>query len=78
MVKNSIIIVEDDEITALNLNLSLQKHGYNVMAVCDNALQAKNKIQTYKPDIIIIDISLDESNDGIELAKSMRKKHNIP
>jgi DNA-binding response OmpR family regulator len=45
MVKNSIIVVEDDEITALNLNLSLQKHGYNVIAVCDNATQAKNKIQ---------------------------------
>ncbi len=78
MVKNSIIIVEDDEITALNLTLSLQKHGYNVIAVCDNTLQAKNKIQVYKPDIVIIDISLDESNDGIELAKVVRKKHNIP
>ena len=78
MVKNSIIIVEDDEITAMNLNLSLQKHGYNVMAVCDNAVSAKNKIQAFKPDIVIIDISLDESNDGIELAKIVRKKHNIP
>ena len=78
MVKNSIIIVEDDEITALNLTLSLQKHGYNIIAVCDNTLQAKNKIQVYKPDIVIIDISLDESNDGIELAKVVRKKHNIP
>ncbi|WP_415396419.1 response regulator [Sulfurimonas sp. CS5] len=78
MVTNSIIVVEDDEITALNLNLSLQKHGYNVIAVCDNATQAKNKIQAYKPDLVIIDISLDESNDGIELAKVVRQKHNIP
>ncbi|EDZ63727.1 two component transcriptional regulator, winged helix family [Sulfurimonas gotlandica GD1] len=78
MVKNSIIVVEDDEITALNLNLSLQKHGYNVIAVCDNATQAKNKIQAYKPDLVIIDISLDESNDGIELAKVVRQKYNIP
>ncbi|MDA3908935.1 MAG: response regulator [Sulfurimonas sp.] len=78
MVKSSIIVVEDDEITALNLNLSLQKHGYNVIAVCDNATQAKNKIQAYKPDLVIIDISLDESNDGIELAKVVRQKYNIP
>ncbi len=78
MVTNSIIVVEDDEITALNLNLSLQKHGYNVIAVSDNATQAKNKIQAYKPDLVIIDISLDESNDGIELAKVVRQKHNIP
>lgn len=78
MVKNGIIIVEDDEITALNLTISLKKQGYEVLAVCDNALQAKNDINTYKPNIIIIDISLQESNDGIELAKHVRKKYNIP
>jgi DNA-binding response OmpR family regulator len=78
MKKINIVIVEDDEITALNLNLSLKKHGYNVIVTCDNAIKAKTKIQTYKPDIIIIDISLDESNDGIELGNFIRKKFDIP
>ncbi len=78
METKTIIIVEDDEITALNLNLSLQKHGYSVVAVCDNAAQAKNKVASFQPDIVIIDISLQESNDGIELAKTIKSKHNIP
>ncbi len=78
MENKNIIIVEDDEITALNLKLSLQKHGYSIVAVCDNAQQAKSKISAYHPDLIIIDISLQESSDGIELAKSIRKKHNLP
>ena len=78
MEKKSIIIVEDDEITALNLNLSLQKHGYSIVGVCDNAINAKNKIASFNPDIVIIDISLQESNDGIELAKTIRSKYNIP
>ena len=78
MDEKNIIIVEDDEITALNLKLSLQKHGYNIVAVCDNAVQAKNKIGTYKPDMVIVDISLQESSDGIELAKVIRKKYNLP
>jgi DNA-binding response OmpR family regulator len=78
MESKTIIIVEDDEITALNLNLSLQKHGYDILAVCDNATQAKNKVASFQPDIVIIDISLQESNDGIELAKVIRNKHNIP
>ncbi|MCK4973945.1 MAG: response regulator [Sulfurimonas sp.] len=73
-----IIIVEDDEITALNLKLSLQKHGYQIVAVCDNAELAREKIDTYKPDIVIIDISLQESSDGIELAKTIRKHYGIP
>ncbi len=78
MQKHKIIIVEDDEITSLNLNLSLQKQGYSVVALCDNIEQAKNKISTHKPDVIIIDISLQESNDGIELAKFIRHEHHIP
>ncbi|WP_321778767.1 response regulator [Sulfurimonas sp.] len=78
MVENSIIIVEDDEITALNLNLSLQKHGYDVIAVCDNAIDAKVKIEELEPDIVIIDISLDESNDGIELGDIVRREYHIP
>ena len=78
MEQNTIIIVEDDEITALNLKLSLQKHGYNIIAMCDNAQDAKKEIETYKPNLIIIDISLQESNDGIELAKIIRERYGIP
>jgi DNA-binding response OmpR family regulator len=78
MEKHKVIIVEDDEITALNLNMSLQKHGYSVIAVCDNATQAKNRITTHTPDVIIIDISLQESSDGIELAKSIKERYEIP
>ncbi|SFV49749.1 Chemotaxis regulator-transmits chemoreceptor signals to flagelllar motor components CheY [hydrothermal vent metagenome] len=78
MEKHKVIIVEDDEITALNLNMSLQKHSYNVVAIYDNALQAKNKIIMHTPDVIIIDISLQESNDGIELAKTIKQKYDIP
>lgn len=78
MKRNSIIIVEDDEITALNLKLSLLKHNYDVIAVCDNAVQAKDKIDKYKPDVIIIDISLQESDDGIQLAKTIKESYTIP
>lgn len=78
MQKKSVLIVEDDEITALNLNISLQKHGYSVLGICDRASQAKNKISDLKPDIVLIDISLQESNDGIELAKTIKKTYDIP
>lgn len=78
MDRKKIVIVEDDEITALNLKLSLQKHGYEIVSICDNINQAKKEIDTNTPDIAIIDISLQKSNDGIELAKDIKQKHNIP
>ncbi len=74
----NILIVEDDEITATNLSLSLQRHGYNVVAMCESATEAKNKIKVYSPDIILVDISLQDGNDGIELAKEIRIEYNIP
>jgi len=78
MKKHKIIIVEDDEITSLNLNMSLQKQGYTIVGVCDNIAQAKQKLKTHNPDIAIIDISLQKKDDGIELAKEIRKNYNIP
>ncbi len=78
MQDKNILIIEDDEITALNLSLSLQRLGYNIVATCDNAVTAKNKIQAYSPDIVIIDISLQESNDGIRLAKEIKTRFNLP
>ncbi len=78
MEKNTIIIVEDDEITALNLKLSLQKHGYKILAICDTATDAVQNIENYKPQIVIIDISLQEGNDGIILGRTISKNYPIP
>jgi DNA-binding response OmpR family regulator len=78
MKEKKILIVEDDEVSALNLKLSLKKHGYNVVATANSILTAMNKIKVYAPDIIIIDISLQDSDDGIKLATTIRDKYNIP
>lgn len=73
-----IMIVEDDEITALNLSMSLKKHGYNIMNICSNVTDAKNKISKQTPNIVIVDISLQDTSDGIELAKHIREEYNLP
>jgi len=78
MAKSKILIVEDDEVTAMNLKLSLERHGYEIVSTADTLIQARNKIKIYAPHIVLIDISLQESNDGIELASYVRKKHQIP
>lgn len=78
MEKKTIIIVEDDEITALNLKLSLQKYDYDIVSICDNASEARKNLDAFKPDIMIIDISLQDSNDGIELGKTIKEHYAIP
>ena len=78
MNEKKILIVEDDEITALNLKISLQKHGYNIVGITDNISDANNKINELRPELVLIDISLDDSADGIILAKEIRSRYNIP
>ncbi len=78
MSKIKVLIVEDDEVTAMNLKLSLNKYNYNVVAVTDDAKQARNKIKIYNPDVIFIDISLQKSTDGISLANFINKNYKKP
>ena len=73
-----VLIVEDDEVTSLNLKMALQKHGYDVVALADSVIHARNKIKIYEPDIILLDISLQEGHDGIALGQYIKEKHDIP
>ncbi|MEJ2468436.1 MAG: response regulator [Campylobacterales bacterium] len=73
-----VMIVEDDPVTAMNLQMALENQGYEVVATVDSSIQAPNKIKVYEPDIVLVDISLQEEADGIELAKYIREKHNLP
>ena len=71
-------VVEDDEITSLNLKISLEKQNYEVVSTFDNPKEALENIALNLPDIVIIDISLQESNDGIILAKALKESYNLP
>lgn len=73
-----VLVVEDDEVTAMNLKMSLEKQGYEVISLADNAITARNKIKIYNPDIALIDIGLQKSSDGIELAQYIREKGALP
>jgi len=71
-------IIEDDEITSLNLKISLEKQGYDVISIFDNPLSTLTDIPFNLPDIFVIDISLQDSNDGIILAKEIKEKYALP
>jgi DNA-binding response OmpR family regulator len=78
MSKEKILIVEDDEVTAMHLKMALGKLEYDVVSIAENTIQARNKIKIYEPDAILLDISLQEHTDGITLANYIKDKHEIP
>ncbi|NMB61296.1 MAG: response regulator transcription factor [Chloroflexi bacterium] len=74
MPKNRIMIVDDHEVVRLGLiSLLEQNSQYEVIAQADNALDAIKKVETYKPDIVLMDIRL-PGMSGIEACEQITKK----
>lgn len=78
MIKTKVLVVEDEAIVALDIKNALLKLGYEVVACATNADEAIASITTILPDIIIMDIHLNHSKDGIETAEAIQKIANIP
>ncbi|MDR3668738.1 MAG: response regulator [Ignavibacteriaceae bacterium] len=76
--KPRILVVEDESIIAMDLRVTLLKLGYIVTSVVNNALLAIQKVEQDKPDLILMDIMLGGSLDGIEAAKIISYQHPTP
>ncbi|MDZ4170765.1 MAG: PAS domain S-box protein [Methanobacteriaceae archaeon] len=72
-----IILVEDENIQAMDLKNTLKSLGYTVPYVASNAIDAVKKTVEIMPDLILMDIILKGEGDGIEAASQI-KKFDIP
>ncbi|MDP2827904.1 MAG: response regulator [Sulfuricellaceae bacterium] len=73
-----ILIVEDDDLVARLLALRLEKLGYSIVARLSSAEEALARIVELNPDVILMDIVLAGDMDGIEAARQIRQKLDIP
>jgi DNA-binding response OmpR family regulator len=78
MNKIKILIVEDEPIVALDIKNTIMKLGYLVTDIKPNYTDALASIKRDEPDIIFMDIHLENSKDGIEIVKEIKKSKNIP
>lgn len=78
MVKNKIMVVEDESIVAEHIRISLQNMRYSVTSVASSGAEAIKDIEVKRPDLVLMDIVLDGEMDGIETAKIIRSRFNIP
>jgi len=71
-------IVEDEGITSEVIRLSLQKLKYKIATPAFTYNQALQMFETEKPDLVILDIKLEEEKDGIDLAVLLKEKYKTP
>ena len=73
-----IFIVEDEWVVSLELQQRLTDLGYEVSGITDNGDSAVKMALETKPDLILIDINIKGTIDGIETAKQILAKYNVP
>lgn len=78
MAEKRILVVEDEIITADDIRESLQDMGYTVLAVVSSGEEAIIKVKEDTPDLVLMDIMLSGEMDGIETAKQILFRFNIP
>jgi len=74
----TILVVEDERITAEDIKAGLKFAGYKVPVICSTGEDAVRQTARLEPDLILMDIKLKGEMDGIEAAAEIRKVQDIP
>ena len=74
-----ILVIEDEGLIALHVEEILERAGYHIMALLPSGELALQYLETSAiPDLIMMDIGLGGTIDGIETARQIRKNRDIP
>ena len=71
MNKLNILIVEDESILALELSIRIKNYGYNVVDYVTTISKTQEVMKQESVNLIIMDINLRDSLDGIDLYNSL-------
>lgn len=78
MTIKKIMVVEDENIIALDIKNRLESLGYFVSAVVPSGEEAIRIVTEVKPDLVLMDIVLRGDIDGMQAAETIYRKFNIP
>jgi two-component system phosphate regulon response regulator OmpR len=73
---NHILVVDDDDRIRSLLKDYLEDNNY-IVSTAENAEEAKNKLEYFKFDLIILDVMM-PGQSGFELTKEIKKQSDLP
>ena len=78
MASTKILVVEDEGLTAMELQRKLKFWGYDVPTFVFSGKEAIKKAEEIKPDLILMDIVIKGKGDGIDAAQEIKNRFDIP
>src|SRR5438477_590788 len=75
--RRRVLIVEDETLVGMGLRSQLERLGHVVVGQAANAPEAQAMYRDLKPDIVLMDIRLDDT-DGIALAAQLLTERRSP
>lgn len=78
MTAATILIVEDEPLIADDIAMILERNGYQILEIVDNAEDALNELKSRKPNLILLDVNIEGDKDGIQLAHQINQDFQIP
>ncbi len=78
MNKPTILIVEDEAIIAADLASKLVFLGYEIAGIAIAGKEAVDMTCSLRPQVVLMDIQLKGQMDGIEAAKEIRRRFDVP
>jgi len=78
MINAKILVVEDERIVGRAIQVTLQKAGYQILGVVPSGDQAIQMALETSPDLILMDVMLSGEMDGVEAARQIRSKREVP
>lgn len=74
----NILIVEDENIIAMDIRFMLENLGYKISGVVSSGEDSIKKAYNMLPDLILMDIKLKGNIDGVSAANQIYKSLQIP
>lgn len=78
MAKTKILVVEDEDIVAMNIKNRLKDLGYTVVANVPSGEKVIQSVEEAHPDLALMDIKLKGDMDGVQATEQICSRFNIP
>lgn len=76
--KHRIMVVEDEALVAMDLSRRISSLDYEVVGTADNREEALALAEETRPHLILMDINIIGPADGIQVAREIREKQDVP